>query len=211
MKCIIFSNGDYGTDLSIYRSIIANSDLIICADGGANYAWEMGITPYCIIGDMDSIDAAVKDFYEKESIPIRKYSRKKDFTDTQLALAIAEEAKANEIVFVGSLGKRLDHTLSNLYCCIEAAQRGVSIKHFSPNLTIHLVTETIDLVGKTGDLVSILSLTDSSNCVSESGLDFSLDNVCLTKDNPYAISNLMGREHVTINVGQGVLAVFHYW
>jgi thiamine pyrophosphokinase len=43
--------------------VIKGSDLIICADGGANYAHEMGLIPAYIVGDMDSIRPEVKEFF----------------------------------------------------------------------------------------------------------------------------------------------------
>ncbi|MGI6468137.1 MAG: hypothetical protein ACOX0Q_03810 [Syntrophomonadaceae bacterium] len=43
--------------------MIKGSDLIICADGGANYAHEMGLIPAYIVGDMDSIRPEVKEFF----------------------------------------------------------------------------------------------------------------------------------------------------
>ena len=52
MKCLVLTNGTYGP-LRIQG--VMGSDLIICADGGANYAHEMGLIPTYIVGDMDSI------------------------------------------------------------------------------------------------------------------------------------------------------------
>ena len=104
MKCLVLANGKYGT-LEEYQGVIKGSDLIICADGGANYAYEMGLIPAYIVGDMDSIRPEVKEFFALQQVTVKKYPRSKDFTDTQLALALAEELGADEIVMLGTLEK----------------------------------------------------------------------------------------------------------
>jgi thiamine pyrophosphokinase len=114
MQCTILANGEYAP-LFNYRSIVDNSSLLICADGGANYAYQMEIVPHYIVGDLDSISPKALEYYTKLEVPFYRYPKRKDFTDMQLALAIAESKGANHIYFLGSLGGRLDHTLSNLY------------------------------------------------------------------------------------------------
>ena len=54
MKCVILANGDYG-DVDSCKWLLNEADIILCADGGANYAYAMGIIPAYIVGDMDSI------------------------------------------------------------------------------------------------------------------------------------------------------------
>ena len=85
-------------------------DLIIAADAGYLVAKRMGITPNILLGDFDTLG--------EENIPdgiecIRVPTEKND-TDTQLAVSTAIERGAKEIVIVGGLGGRLDHTLSTL-------------------------------------------------------------------------------------------------
>lgn len=211
MKCILLANGDYGQDLTPYQKLISPDDLVICADGGANYAKRMDLTPFCIIGDMDSITADVKEYFHNLRVPIRKYPRQKDFTDTQLALSVAEEQQVKEIILFGSLGLRLDHSLSNLYGCMEAVRRGTRLMHYTPEMALHLVNDSLELHGQKGDLVSVLTLTDEAVGVCEIGFEYPLEKVILSKENPYAISNRMLSERATISVEHGILAVFHYF
>ena len=42
-----------------------SSEYIVCADGGANHARRLGITPDIIIGDLDSITASTKNYFKK--------------------------------------------------------------------------------------------------------------------------------------------------
>lgn len=209
MNCVVMANGEYG-NLDYYRQLVLKADVILCADGGANYAYQMGLIPAGIIGDMDSILPQVKEYYEDKGVKINKFPRRKDFTDTQLALSIAESFNSSEVVFIGTLGKRLDHTLSNLYCGIEYAKRGIRITHCSPICNVYLVTKLLHLIGNRGDTVSALALTDRAAGVYEKGFEYPLDGVVLEKHNPYAISNVLQAEQAEIKVSDGVLAVFHF-
>ena len=85
-------------------------DLIIAADAGYLVAKRMGITPNILLGDFDTLG--------EENIPqgiecIRVPAEKND-TDTQLAVSTAIERGAKEIVIVGGMSGRIDHTLSTL-------------------------------------------------------------------------------------------------
>jgi thiamine pyrophosphokinase len=203
------ANGDYG-DIRNYRRLLDEADTILCADGGANYAHEMGVLPAHIVGDMDSIRPQVKAYYEEQKVPFKKYPQRKDFTDTQLILELAEELGASEIIFVGSLGKRLDHTLSNLYCGAELALRGRKVWHYSANCSAYLVSRECIVHGKIGDKVSVLALSDKARGVYEQGFEYPLENVILEKWNPYAISNVLKEEKGIVRVQEGLLLVLHY-
>ncbi len=209
MKCVILANGDYG-NIDSYKWLLKEADIILCADGGANYAYKMGITPAYIVGDMDSIHPPVVDYYKEQGVEFRRYPQRKDFTDTQLILALAEELNASEIVFLGSLGKRLDHTLSNLYCGGELALKGKKVWHYTANYAAYLVNKEITISGQVGDIVSVLALTDEAQGVYEEGFEYPLQNVILKKWNPYAISNVLAENEGVIKVREGLLLVIHY-
>ncbi|PKM78408.1 MAG: thiamine diphosphokinase [Firmicutes bacterium HGW-Firmicutes-15] len=209
MRCIILANGEYG-DMEAYQSLFQDDDTVLCADGGANYAYMLGVMPDSIIGDMDSILPEVREFFEARNVEIQKFPRHKDFTDTQLALDIAQEWGATEILMLGTLGRRLDHTLSNLYCGIELVQRGIKLTHFTPEYWVYIINQDIEIEGKQGDTVSVLALTQEARGVSEIGFEYPLENTVLEKSNPYAISNRLASSKGKIRVQEGILAVIHY-
>ena len=85
-------------------------DLIIAADAGYLTAQKMGITPDVLLGDFDTLGVEnIPDGIECLRVPAEKND-----TDTQLAVQVAIERGAKEIVIVGGLSGRLDHTLSTL-------------------------------------------------------------------------------------------------
>lgn len=209
MKCIIMANGEYG-ELGNYEHIVQEVELIICADGGANHAFEMGLIPAYVIGDMDSINPEVREFFSSKNTRFKKYPRRKDFTDCQLALSLADELGADQIYLLGSLGRRLDHTLSNLYAGIELAEKGKRIVHYHPDYLVYLISQELELRGQKGEIVSVMALSEEARGVFEEGFEYPLDNVVLEKKNPYAISNILSSETGKIKVEEGVLLVLHY-
>lgn len=209
MRCIVMANGKYG-ELQAYRSFFRPDDLILCADGGANYAYELGLVPKGIIGDLDSIDPQVEHYYRHLGVTFKRVSARKDYTDFQLTLDAAREMPAEEIVMLGTLGKRLDHTLANLYAGIELVRTGYKISHYTPECWVHLAARDMTIQGQPGDLVSVLALTEEAQGVTEQGFEYTPVSPTLELGKPYAISNVLAAEEGLITVESGVLAVFHY-
>ncbi|HNX92594.1 MAG TPA: thiamine diphosphokinase, partial [Syntrophomonas sp.] len=183
---------------------------ILCADGGANYAYQLGWRPAAIVGDMDSILPEVRSHFNEAGVPFTLLPRRKDETDTQKVLALAKEMGATEIILLGTLGGRLDHTLSNIYSGIELLEQDIKISHISPEVCVYLVNKELEIWGRKGDLVSILSLTDTAQGLTINGFEYPLQNVRLEKRDPYAVSNVMTGSRGTVHLEEGVLAVFHY-
>jgi thiamine pyrophosphokinase len=203
------ANGQYG-EINFYTSKFSGDESILCADGGANYAYQLGWRPAAIIGDMDSILPEVRSYFAEMGVPFTLLSPRKDETDTQIVLDLAIEMGATEIVLLGTLGGRLDHTLSNLYSGIDLVRQDIKISHVSPEACVYLVSKELEIKGEKGDLVSIVCLTDAAQGITINGFEYPLQNVCMEKTKPYAVSNVMTGARGTVHVKEGVLAVFHY-
>lgn len=98
--------------------IPSDCDLIIAADSGCDTLRKFSedvktIVPDIILGDMDS--------YPKDKISqfpdavFCSFPPEKDDTDTGLAVDTALSFGCKEIIIVGGLGGRLDHTLANVF------------------------------------------------------------------------------------------------
>jgi thiamine pyrophosphokinase len=82
--------------------------LIVAADSGLIAAEAAGITPDWVVGDMDSLDDPARlARYPPERVI--RYPTDKDYTDTELALALLWEHGAEETWLIGGGGGRLDH------------------------------------------------------------------------------------------------------
>ena len=190
MKWIILTGGDYGETVfnSEYLKAIAPGDRIIAVDSGANFAWRVGLQPEFLVGDMDSIDPTVYSKMQEQGVEIHTYPRAKDYTDTQLALKLAEDSGASHIAIMGFTGSRLDHVLATLYSGIRLVRKGIKVTYVAPELRVYLLNGKLQLTGKSGDLVSLVALTENVTGVSLTGLAYPLHQATLQLDQPYAVS-----------------------
>ena len=107
MKAFIYTGGN--VDPRNVTEHPKGDDLIIAADAGYKNALSLGVHPDILLGDLDSLDT--KDI--PKDVELLQVPAEKDFTDTQLAVDTALKKGAAEIVIIGGLSGRLDHTLSN--------------------------------------------------------------------------------------------------
>lgn len=89
---------------------------IVAVDGGFDAVTSWGETPDAVLGDMDSIRAAVPD--SVTSVPIEEQNS----TDLEKAL---REVDAPLYIGIGFLDGRLDHTLAAMHALVSATDRAV--------------------------------------------------------------------------------------
>lgn len=88
---------------------MADANLTIAVDGGANVFHNLKLQPDLIIGDLDSVKEELE-----ESV---KFLKREDpnFTDLQKALAyVFEHYQPEELILLGATGGRTDHMINNL-------------------------------------------------------------------------------------------------
>lgn len=185
------------------------TDLILCADSGLLQALHSGLVPHAVIGDMDSLDEAG---YDRRNLPENilwiQAPKEKDQTDTALCMEYALSQGCDEIIIIGGLGGRLDHTLANLQNMIGFSRRGIKVSLVDQNNRVHIITDqTLTLSALPGYAISVLSWTPVSSGVTLTGMAYPLTNATLTQDFPLGVSNKMTGTHATISVHHGTLLV----
>ncbi len=121
MRAVIYTGGEIYPELVTERP--EKGDLVLAADAGLRAAERFGVVPDILLGDFDSL-GIVPDHSPKTEIV--RVPAEKDETDTQLAVAIARERGATEILIIGGFGGRLDHTLANLALLEGLSDAGIS-------------------------------------------------------------------------------------
>ena len=114
--------------------------LLIVADNGLKVADELGLQPDFAVGDFDTASIDLINKYKNKSTEFIEFNRKKDFSDTELAVDIALDNNCEEIHLLGALGSRFDHTLANVYLLQKAINNNV-------NAVIHDVNNRINIIG----------------------------------------------------------------
>ena len=204
MKAIIIANGQIH-DSDFYRSLIAPTDLVICADGGAQQALALGLQPQVVVGDLDSLDESLRFRLEKMHCQLIVHPTRKDETDLELALRYATEHGVDEILILGALGGRLDHALANVLLLALPELRSVKAKILDGRQEIFLIREEALVEGQVGDTLSLLPLTEEVTGIYTEGLEYPLENGTLYLGPARGVSNTLTAPQARVRVGQGLL------
>ncbi len=179
-------------------------DLCIAADSGYHNAKKLGERVDILIGDFDSIGRVPRD----EVREIREVPAEKDLTDTQIAVEIAVEAGADEIILIGGLSGRLDHSMSNLGVLEDLYLRGIHGYATDGQNRVHFIRNSSTLIARSGyKYISILLADEVAKGVSMEGGKYPLKNQTLRRRLQYAVSNEITGNVVLISVKKGSIYI----
>lgn len=108
---LIIANGKAPKN-ELLQNLVKESDCIIAADGGANICYKNSITPDYVIGDFDSIKCNLKTHFKNSEFIHRPSQEEHDLLK---ALKFCDALKPKMVVATAIFGKRIDHTLSNMF------------------------------------------------------------------------------------------------
>lgn len=206
---LIFANGEFSSgDVPRPKA----GDLIVCADGGLKHAMAIGLRPHVVLGDFDSLGNVEQAFLQKEagSIHVVRYPAEKDKTDGHLAVEYALAAGVKEILMLGGLGGRFDHTLGNLLLAWLCQARGVPLQIVGKNQYVSMLRgpDRVEIRGRSGDYVSLLPLSPTVIGVTTQGLYYPLDDAILYLGDTRGISNELVANIGAVEARDGVLVIF---
>jgi thiamine pyrophosphokinase len=214
MKKVVFivSGGELG-DPSFLRQQAATAapTALICADGGARHLEAAGIVPRLIVGDMDSLDSARQEYYEAKGCRIIRHPRRKDETDTGLALREAFAMEPAEVWIWGALGQRVDHTLANISLLVQGAERGIAVKLIDEWCEVFLIDRPTVLEGEAGQTVSLFPFWGPAAGVTLRGFEFPLTKAVMEIGRPCGISNRLMMGQGIIELDSGCLLAVRYF
>lgn len=209
MKICIVLNGeikDYIKTKAIMNN--ENYDFIICADGGANHLYKMEITPNYIIGDLDSANEEIINYYNNKNVLFEKFPSKKNETDSEICIFLAKELKAKNIDFVGALGGRIDHTIANINLLYYVKERDIVPRIISEKEDVYIaVNEKLKIEGNKGDIISVIPIKGDAIGVTLDNLEYPLENYNMRYSEPLGISNVMLTDSCVISVKEGALLI----
>jgi thiamine pyrophosphokinase len=208
-RCIVIGNGIIEDDLW-YQSILRKDDIILCADGGADHAFRLGLLPQGIAGDLDSVSGDVLHCFRSQGVEIRRYPPAKDQVDTELALDWAFEFDPEEILLTGCTGDRLDHTFANVHLLLRGADRGVRVRLVNKVQDVLLVVPGLPawLDIPAGTVVSLLPLSNQVSGVELENLEYTVAGGVLISGSTLGISNVAKASPVRVKTSDGSLLVF---
>ncbi len=207
MQAVIFANGivdDAG-------SVFSGNDLIIAADGGLHHCRSLGITPDVVIGDIDSLTGDDIKGLQIAGVEIIRYPAKKDQTDLELALKLAIDRGADEIVVFGAMGGRWDMSIANLLLPAEQNLSNATIRIMDGRHEIMLLRagKEITFHGKKGDILSLIPLGRDTLGITTIGLEYPLKDDILKLGSSRGISNVFIENSATVFLKHGLLLCVH--
>lgn len=190
-------------------------DRIICADRGLLAADRLGLAADYLVGDFDSLPEEVLETYRHKiesgelRAVLREYNPVKDATDTEIALTLALEQGAGEIIIAGGTGTRLDHVLGNLSLLAKALKQGVKACLLDEYNKIYLIDrETrIRKEEQYGKFVSLIPYMGMVPGVKLDGFAYELAGTDFDMGNALGISNEITAEEGRIRFDGGILIV----
>ena len=198
MRALIYTGGEVYTDLVAERP--EAGDLVIAADSGYRTAEKMNAHPSLLVGDFDSLgEPNVPKDCEIVRVPAEKNN-----TDTQLAVDLAIERGAREIVIIGGLEGRLDHTMSTVAILELLSKKRVAALITNGKNRVRFVRNSgLILMRSDFRYFSILAADEVVKGVTLEGCKYPLKRARLTRDFQYAVSNEIVGNCALIEVSRG--------
>ena len=194
MRAVIITGGTI-SDYAYTKNLIQPHDTIICADSGYDHALAMDLIPNVLIGDLDSIREV------PSGVPVMQHPMDKDFTDTELALNYASDKGYKDILLLGGLGNRMDHSMANIMMLVNF-QNTIIVNE---NNKIQ-IGKKIELRETKGTLVSLIPLSMCSGIYTEN-LKYPLQNASMQVGHSLGVSNVMTDAKASVIIEKGDMLV----
>lgn len=194
--------------------------IVIAVDGGLKFCYENHIPVDYIVGDFDTIESEILEYYKEESsAEIVSYPPQKDVTDTKAALQLAVKlakdfadthVEKTDILLLGGIGSRMDHTLANVGCLMYALEQGVSMKMIDSHNCMYVYKQSFVLERKNlvyQNYLSLIALKRKISKLTIRGAKYEVKDITLPVLSDWGVSNELLEEKAKITFEDGILLV----
>jgi len=198
-RCAIFTACCAGDPAAAYEP--REGDLVLCADSGYVLAEKAGVAPHYIIGDFDSASMPAGENVIRHPVV-------KDDTDTMLCVRFALDRGIEDILIVGGIGGRIDHTLANLQTLAFIAARGARAELCDGRIHAYMLSGGQSLrIPATPGKLSVFAHGGACSGVCIRGTKYEVENAAITPDFPVGMGNDFTAGFADISVESGMLLV----
>lgn len=191
---------------------------VIAADSGVAHARRLGLVPDIVVGDFDSAREDDLAWASGTGSRLVAHNPDKDATDFDLAMQLAIDDGADEIVVIGMFGGRADHLLANMAVLASPRFRRAAVRAVDATTEVWVLHPSADrsatVTGGTatpivvplqaGLTVSLLA-SGGDAVVTTAGLRWNLCDTTLGWDASLGVSNVVERDDPTVLVTSGVV------
>lgn len=202
MRAFVYGGGHVFTDGITEHP--RGEDLRIAADSGLRTADALSERVDILVGDFDSLgEPPARDGMEIVRVPAEK-----DLTDTQLAVELAIERGADDIILIAGLSGRLDHTLSTLSILEDLSVRGLHGYLTDGQNRAHFLRSSSLLIARSQyRYLSLIAADPTVRGVSVEGCKYPLSGATLRRSFQFAVSNEITGNAALISCRKGGLYV----
>ena len=192
-------------DYEFVSSFFAEGDFFIYCDSGLihedRFLSKSDTKAGLIIGDFDSHQRPERD------VEIIELPTVKDDTDSIYAIKEAIARGYKDILIVGAIGDRFDHSLVNAYALMLINDLGASGKIVDDYSEMTLVDNRISAeIEPEWRYFSLIAISGTASGVTIKNAKYNLDNATINPKFQYAISNeVAGDEPARVSVEEGAL------
>ena len=173
---VILANGSFPRRKCLLETLHAAAR-IVCCDGAASALLRAGLEPDLVVGDLDSLDPALKKRFWKRLV----HESEQETNDLAKAFRFVCERSprppdALRIAILGATGLREDHALGNIFWLLDFAAEFPAISICTDAGTFEVVSSVREFACRPGEAVSVFA-PDRETRVSSAGLVWPLDDV----------------------------------
>ncbi len=209
-RIVIVSGGDLHSEF-VLPILTAPNEYIIAVDKGINFLYENHINPNYIVGDFDSADDTIRNYFRTETnIPVRELNPVKDESDTETAIRMAMTLGANEIIILGGTGGRMDHFWANVQSLKIPLKAGVKAYIMDRQNCIFLLepgSYTLIKSESFGKYISFFPMGEDVYGLTLEGFAYPAYGMHMTSDKSLCVSNEIQEEEAVISFRAGTLLV----
>ncbi|MGI9149314.1 MAG: thiamine diphosphokinase [Chloroflexota bacterium] len=184
---------------------------VVAADAGAATALAFGLQPDVVVGDLDSISAAVLAELRLHGVQIETHPRDKDATDGQLAIERALLVRPTCLWLLGFLGgPRLDQALASVFLLSQLRSPAVLMDERNECLLLLSGGEHA-WAPEANEVISLLALSADVTGVRTEGLRWPLDGERLELGATRGVSNEPNASPVRVSIERGQLLITRHF
>ncbi|MFR1797048.1 MAG: thiamine diphosphokinase [Ruthenibacterium sp.] len=195
-RCVIFAGLAVPPHLC---QDIGPQDVILAADAGWKTARALGFAPTLALGDFDTAPAP-------KGPDVLRLPTEKDDTDTFFAARKALEMGCSEVLILGGIGGRLDHTLANICTLLFLEQHGVRAWLRSETTLVRvLLPGQYKFPAQKDVYVSLFPMCGAVHGLCLRGFRYPLENAVLEPASTLGTSNEFAAQAGHVSFSQGTL------
>jgi thiamine pyrophosphokinase len=198
-KILVVANGEPPSRPLLLR-LMQEHDQLVAVDGGLHCCLDAGFEPELLIGDFDSISEEER---ENFSHITQIHTPDQNRSDLEKALNYLFTSDVEGITVCGALGKRLDHTLTNICLLSRYPDK---VKFETDTEICFALPKTSVLKCRVGQILSLIPVSTYATEIFTQGLKWELAGESLSK-NYVGISNVCLKNEISIRFDSGDLIV----